>query len=571
MRVCVTKGVFVMFSTVVSGAVKGIMPYLMQVEVDTSDGLPMFNMVGFISGEVREASERVRVSLKNAGFALPPMRITVNLSPADIRKAGIAVDLPVAVGILTAIGEIDSDSLKDTLVIGELGLDGEVKAVSGILPMVAHAHSKGFKTCILPIDNAREGAVVQGMKIIGVSSLSEVVAYLKTERDERDNLIAPTVVDVNALFDNEESTENYLRGMDFSEINGQSAVKRAVEIAAAGYHHILIIGPPGSGKSMVAKRIPSIMPPLSRDEALEVSSIYSVAGMLKKGETLITRRPFMSPHHSITEAALAGGGSIPRPGIISLSHRGVMFLDEMAEFKRNTLNLLRQPLEDREVHIARSGGNFSYPADLLLVGAMNPCPCGYYPDLNKCKCSESEISKYLGRISGPILDRIDICIEAAKIDVTELNHGTQCNETSAEIRKRVMRAVSVQQKRFKNDGIRFNSEMTPSQIQKYCKLGNQEQRLMERIFMTMDLSARAYHKVLRIARTIADLDGSEKIETAHISEAACYRMMDSKYFSKSASSAEPGFSDKVRDRGGSFAERIKSRSEMHTPGERGVS
>ncbi|WP_026527336.1 YifB family Mg chelatase-like AAA ATPase [Butyrivibrio sp. VCD2006] len=527
-----------MFSTVVSGAVKGIMPYLMQVEVDTSDGLPMFNMVGFMSGEVREASERVRVALKNAGFALPPMRITVNLSPADIRKSGIAVDLPVAVGILTATGEISPDALKDTIVIGELGLDGEVKAVSGILPMVTHAYAKGYKTCILPSDNAREGAVVQGMKIIGVNSLSEVVAYLKTDKAEQNMLIRPTTVDIDSLFKNAEYHEGYLKGMDFSEINGQSAVKRAVEIAAAGYHHILLIGPPGSGKSMVAKRIPSIMPPLSRDEALEVSSIYSVAGMLKKGETLMTRRPFMSPHHSITEAALAGGGNIPHPGVISLSHRGVMFLDEMAEFKRNTLNLLRQPLEDREVHIARSGGNFSYPADLLLVGAMNPCPCGYYPDLNKCKCSESEITKYLGRISGPILDRIDICIEAAKIDVSELNHGAQCNETSAEIRKRVMRTVEIQNKRFAHEGIRFNSEMSPRQIQKYCKLGIKEQRLMEQIFSTMDLSARAYHKVLRLARTIADLEQSDNIESRHLTEAACYRMMDSKYFSKSGAAAE---------------------------------
>lgn len=521
-----------MFSTVVSGAVKGIQPYLMQVEVDASDGLPMFNMVGFVSGEVREASERVRVALKNAGFPMPPMRITVNLSPADIRKSGIAVDLPVALGILCAMGEINEKALENTVVIGELGLDGEVKAVNGVLPMVTYAWKRGFKTCILPYDNAKEGAVVRGMKVIGVKNLLETISYLTADAAERDSVIEPTNIDVSMMFRDAEPGDKYLRGMDFSEINGQAAVKRAVEIAVSGYHHILIVGPPGSGKSMIAKRIPGIMPPLSEEESLEVSSIYSVAGMLKKGEALVTRRPFMSPHHSITESALTGGGTIPHPGVISLAHRGVLFLDEMTEFKRNTLNLLRQPLEDREVHVARSGGNFAYPADMLLVGAMNPCPCGYYPDLNKCRCSENEISRYLGRISGPILDRIDISVEAAKIDVGELSHDNHCNESSAEIRKRVLKAMDIQKKRFKDEGIRFNSEMSPSQIGKYCRLGIKEQRLMEQIFNTMDLSARAYHKVLRVARTIADLDGSELIETRHITEAACYRMTDSKYWNK---------------------------------------
>ncbi len=532
-----------MFSTVVSCAVKGIMPYLMQVEVDTADGLPMFNMVGFMSGEVREAGERVRVALKNAGYPMPPMRVTVNLSPADIRKSGIAVDLPVAIGFLGAMGEIQSVSLEDTVVIGEMGLDGDVKAVNGVLPMVTHAWNMGYKTCILPADNAREAAVVKGMKVIGVRSLSEAIAYLTLEKEERDGMIAPTVVDVDSMF-MDKALEKNAHEMDFSEINGQAAAKRAVEIAVSGYHHVLIIGPPGSGKSMIAKRIPGIMPPLTQEESLEVSTIYSVAGMLKRGEALITKRPFMSPHHSITESALTGGGAFPHPGVISLSHRGVLFLDEMTEFKRNTLNLLRQPLEDREVHISRNGGNYDFPADLLLVGAMNPCPCGYYPDLNKCRCSESEISRYLGRISGPILDRIDISVEAAKIDVGELNHGSQCNETSAEIRKRVMRTVEIQKKRFEGEGIRFNSEMSPIQIRKYCRLGIKEQRLMEQIFNTMDLSARAYHKVLRVARTIADIDCSERIEARHLTEAACYRMTDTKYFGSMGGGVKMKFTER---------------------------
>ena len=521
-----------MFSMVTSAAVKGILPYLMQVEVDTADGLPMFNMVGFMTGEVKEAAERVRVALKNAGFPLPPMRVTVNLSPADIRKSGIAVDLPVAIGILCAMGEIDAKELEKTVIIGEMGLDGEIKAVNGILPMVTHARKNGFNTCILPEDNAMEAAVVKDMKVVGVKKLSETIAYLSADSSMRDTLIPPVSADIREIFKRRENEENALKGLDFAEINGQAAVKRAVEIAVSGYHHLLIVGPPGSGKSMIAKRIPGIMPPLTEEESLEVSSIYSVAGMLKKGESLVTVRPFMSPHHSVTEAALTGGGNVPRPGILSLSHRGVLFLDEMTEFKRNTLNLLRQPLEDKVVHVGRSGGSFTFPADVLLVGAMNPCPCGYYPDLNKCRCSEREIARYLGHISGPILDRIDISVEAAKISVEELGQKNICNESSAEIRKRVQRAVEIQRKRFENEGISFNSEMNPRQIRRFCKLSPEDQRLMERIFVSMDLSARAYHRVLRVARTIADLDGSDNIRANHLTEAACYRMTDSKYWSK---------------------------------------
>ena len=520
-----------MFSTITSGAVCGMSSYLMQVEVDVSSGLPMFNMVGLLNTEVREAGERVKVSLKNCGVDMPPRHITVNFSPADIRKSGVGIDLPVALGVLASMGEIPQEAFEKTLVAGELGLDGEVKKIRGVLPVVARAKQEGYRVCILPAENAREGAAISGMKIVGVRSLPETVAWLCAPEEERDRLIPPTRVRMESLFAEKPDAQEE----DFSDIVGQSAVKRAVEVAAAGFHHLLMVGSPGAGKSMIAKRIPSILPPLTEDESLEVSTIYSVAGLLDTEQVLVTKRPFVSPHHTITRTALAGGGRIPQPGVISLAHRGVLFLDEIAEFPHTTLDVMRQPLEDRTVRIARSSGTFSYPADFMLVGALNPCPCGYYPDRGKCRCSEREIDRYLSHLSGPILDRIDLCVEAPRVDVHALagnGTGDQKPETSAEIRTRIIRARKMQEERFRGTHLRFNADMQVKQIRRYCRLGEREQALMERIFHRMDLTARAYHRIIKVARTIADLEGEAEIGTRHLTEASCYRMAAGKYWRK---------------------------------------
>ncbi len=516
-----------MFSSVTSGAVSGIISYLMQVEVDVSDGLPGFNMVGFMSSEVREAGDRVKVALRNAGSRVPPAKITVNLSPVGIRKAGVVIDLPVAVGIMASMGEIHAESLEKTMILGELGLDGEVKAVKGVLPIVKKAREEGYKRVILPKSNAREGAVVSGIKVIGVTSLQETALYLNADEGEKDLLIPPSYVDVQKLFEEAEKMDETL---DFADINGQAGLKRAAEIAAAGFHHLLLIGPPGAGKSMVAKRMPTIMPPLSLEESLEVSTIYSVAGMLGENEALVTKRPFVSTHHLVTDTALVGGGTVPRPGIISLAHRGVLFLDEMPEFSRTKLDMLRQPLEDRKVHIVRNRGTYTYPADFQLIGALNPCPCGYYPDRNKCRCTPNEIKRYLGHISGPVFDRVDICVEAPKVDIADLAAGSRhAGESSRSIRERVLRAREVQKKRFEGTALKFNSEMTPRDIEIYCRLSPREESYLENVFCNMDLSARAYHKILRVARTIADIDGSEDIRLIHLSEAVSYRITDGQY------------------------------------------
>ena len=507
-----------MLSKIFSCATYGIDAYIVEVETNCEKNIPGFIIVGLPDNAVKESRERVIAAVKNSGFDFQLKKITVNLAPADIKKEGSSFDLPIAIGLLAANEKLKSaEWFEDTIFLGELSLDGNLRPIKGALPIAAEARKKGLKRIILPYDSAKEAAIVDGIDVIGVESLFETVELINCEKEK-----IPVCINKDEIF-----SRINLYQVDFSDVKGQENVKRALEIAAAGAHNILMIGPPGSGKTMLAKRLPTILPPLTFEEALVTTKIHSVAGILPKEKSLVTERPFRSPHHTTSDAALVGGGSFPRPGEVSFAHHGVLFLDELPEFKKNVLEVLRQPLEDGKVIVSRSKMSLEFPANFMLAAAMNPCPCGFYSDPNKeCTCTQLQIQKYMSKVSGPLLDRIDIHIEVPAVKYKELSASTK-GEMSSVIRERVIKARGIQLRRFsKLKNIFNNADMGSKEVRQFCVLDNSGSEILKMATTKLGLSARAYDRILKVSRTIADLDNSENILPQHISEAIQYRSLD---------------------------------------------
>lgn len=506
-----------MLSKVKACILQGLEGCIIEVETDLSNGLPGFNIVGLADTAIKEAKERVRASIKNSGYKFPVSKITINLAPANLKKEGSQMDLPIAVGILSA-GKIIKNKISDICFIGELSLDGKITKIQGALPLVISLRNNNIKKVIIPEENKEECGVIDNIDIVPVKTLTELVDYLNSEIE---------ISSYKSVY--EDSFSDFKYEEDFSEIKGQAALKRAVEIAAAGGHNLLMLGPPGSGKTMIARRIPTILPDLSFEESLEVTKIYSISGEINESG-LIKKRPFRSPHHTVSRAALAGGGRASKPGEVSLSHYGVLFLDEMPEFPKSVLEVLRQPMEDGMISIARANNTYSYPAKFMLIGSMNPCPCGFLGDTkHECSCNQGQINKYLSKISGPLLDRMDIHIEVSPVYYEDLNSKAK-EESSEKIKERVLRARKIQADRYKGLNVYTNSQLSSGQVEKYCKIDTDSQTLLKLAFDNLGLSARAYSKILRVSRTIADLENCENIKQSHIAEAIQYRSLDRKYW-----------------------------------------